>query len=449
MANAFRPRTLVLFIGDILFFAFALWLALYLRSFSMPSPEVFVGHLIPFSVLFAAWIVVFFIAGLYESRSIVLARTTFSMTLLVAQIINLTLAGLFFFLIPLFGIAPKTLLLIYLLTSFSLVLLWRVFIFPWLGLSKPEQAIAVGGSYEVRELVGALQRAPRAPVRVAVLLDPASPTLVEDITRALGEQYARFVIADFNDPRVSGAFPDMYNFLSAGIRFFDAMGLYETVFGRIPLSIIDDRWLARNVSSYSHTWYNPLKRLMDITIGGFGGLVSLVFYPFIMLAIKLDDGGPVFVSLPRVGQGGKVIHIHKFRSMSGNDAGNYGIGGTTKLSVTRVGRILRKTSLDEIPQFWNVLVGDLSLIGPRPETPTLVAIYQKEIPNYTARHLIKPGISGWAQIYHHNDPHHGTEVEATRVKLSYDLYYLKHRSLTLDLVVALKTIKKLLIRSGV
>lgn len=451
MATAFRPRTLVLFLGDIVFFAFALWLSLYLRAFEVPDRSLFFDHLQPFSLLFAAWAVVFFIAGLYESRSIILARRALSATLLAAQTFNIMLAALFFFVIPLsiFGIAPKVLLVIYLPVSFVLVLVWRVALYPRFGLQKPEAAIAVGSRGEVAELVRALDAAPRAPARVAVHLNPASPTIVEDVRQAVAEYQAKFIIADFHDSRVASAFPDMYNFLAVGIRFFDAMELYEEVFGRIPLAILDERWFARNVSRFAHTWYDPLKRAMDMGAAAVAGALSLAFYPLIILAIKLDDGGPVFVSLPRIGQDGKTIHIHKFRSMNGNDAGNYGKGGASKLSVTRVGKVLRKTSLDELPQFWNVLVGQLSLVGPRPETPALVGVYAGEIPFYHARHLIKPGITGWAQIYHANDPHAVTDVEATKEKLSYDLYYLKHRSLTLDIVIALKTIKKLITRSGV
>ncbi|HWB34057.1 MAG TPA: sugar transferase [Candidatus Paceibacterota bacterium] len=447
MATAFRPRAFILFLGDIAFFLAALWLALYLRTLTIPDQATFTQHLVPFSFLFAAWIVVFFIAGLYETQSIILARRALSATLLVAQTFNITLAAVFFFLIPLFGIAPKTLLFIYLCTSFPLVLLWRAGIFPWLGLQKPEQAVAIGSRAELLSLVRALDEAPRAPARVTVVLDPASPPIAQDISRAVAEHQARFIIADFSDPAVLRGFPDMYNFLSSGIRFFDAMDLYETVFGRVPLSTVSERWLARNVSRNNHDWYDSLKRFMDIIISAFCGIVSLVFYPFIILAIKLEDGGPIFVSLPRIGQDNKTIYIHKFRSMTGNDAGDYGPDGASKLRVTRVGRVLRKTSLDELPQFLNVLVGDISLIGPRPETPALVAVYEKEIPYYSIRHVIKPGLSGWAQLYGEH-AHHGMGLEETKNKFSHDLYYLKHRSLLLDVVIAMKTIKKLLTRSG-
>ncbi len=445
MTNHFRPRTLILFVGDLFFFVFALWLSLSLRTFSAPTWEVFADHLVPFSFLFIVWIGIFFIAGLYERRSILLARRSVSVALLVAQTLNVIIAALFFFFIPVFGISPKTILLIYLAVSFLLVFLWRVFIFPWLGLQKTEAAIVVGDSKEVHDLVGALMRARNAPVRIIETISPASAPVALDVEEAIREHNVRYIIADFSDSRVAAAFPQMYNLLFRGVRFFDAMSLYEEVFGRIPLSVLDETWLARNVSRSTHQLYDSVKRGMDIVGGIVVGVMSLVFYPFVALAITLDDRGPVFIPQERIGQDNRVVRIWKFRTMSGNDNGNYGARGSTTLRVTRVGRVLRITRLDELPQLWSVVKGDLSLIGPRLEFPSLVEHYEKQIPYYGIRHLIKPGLSGWAQLYYHADPHHGADVEATKMKLSYDLYYLKHRSLTLDLIIAIKTVRRLLV----
>jgi len=133
--------------------------------------------------------------------------------------------------------------------------------------------------------------------------------------------------------------------------------------------------------------------------------------------------------------------------MNGNDEGNY-IGGKTTLQETRAGRFLRRARLDELPQLLNVLRGDLSLIGPRPDLPALVEEYERAIPYYNARHLIKPGLSGWAQLYHDKHPHHGIAIDATKEKLSYDLYYVKNRSFWLDIQIGLQTIRALFSRSG-
>jgi len=446
MNTVFRPRTLILFLGDLLFFCLSLYVSLYLRVFELPSQALYLAHLAPFSLLFVAWVVVFFIAGLYESRSIILARRALSVTLLVAQIFNMLLAALFFFLVPAFGIAPKTLLFIYLVVSFLLVLFWRVVLFPWLGLQRAEAAIMVGEGQEIEALAKAMNGAQHAPVRIVEIISPSSPELSHAIVTAMQSHHARVVVADFDEPLVSAAFPHMYNLLSAGVRFFDALNVYEDVFGRIPLSRLDSAWLARNVSQQAHVFYDMFKRAMDITAALIAGAISLIFYPFIIIAQKLYDGGPIFYRQVRVGQYNRPLPMLKFRSMSGTDSGSEVL--KTKHTVTPVGKIIRATRIDEVPQLWSILRGNMSLIGPRPEFPALVAEYAKEIPYYNLRHLVKPGLSGWAQIYHHQDPHHGTDVAETRNKLSYDLYYLKHRSLLLDVTIALKTIRRVLMRGN-
>ncbi len=444
----FRPRTTILFLGDICFFTFALWFTLFVRAFEPPAWGLFVAHLAPFSLLFIVWVAVYFIAGLYERRTIILARRSISDTLLVAQTVNLSIAALFFFFVPVYNIAPKTVLIIYLFVSFLFVLFWRAFLFPLFGLYKTDAALVVGDGAEVDELVQALMHAQFAPARIARIIDPNTEQLSKTIEREVRQWRPQFIIADFANPRVSHSFPELFNYLIRGIRFLDSATLYEDVFGRVPLKQINEEWLARNVSLYAHTGYDLIKRIVDIFIAIFGGAVSLMFYPFIMLAIKLEDGGPIFIKLDRVGQAGKTIRILKFRSMTGNDGGNYGVGGVSKLSVTKVGKFLRRARLDELPQFWNMFIGELSFIGPRPETPALVSVYEKEIPYYGVRHLIKPGLSGSAQLYYHADPHHAADVSATKMKLSYDLFYLKHRSLTLDFSITVKTIRRILMRTN-
>jgi lipopolysaccharide/colanic/teichoic acid biosynthesis glycosyltransferase len=447
MAPAFRPKTIVLFVGDLFFFTFALWAALFVRSLEIPSQDLFTQHLLPFLLLFVVWIGVYFVAGLYESRSILLARRALSQTLLVAQSINVALAALFFFFVPAFGIAPKTILFIYLVLSFLAVLFWRAALYPRLGGQKREAALAVGKSAELGELERAFSAAHRAPVAVVAHLDPAQPDLERAIELASSQHDARFIIADLNNPAVAAALSRPYNYLARGVSFIDSLILYEEVFGRVPLSVIDNRWLARNISRYAHMLYDPVKRLMDVVIAVPAGILSLLVYPFVMSAIFIESGLPIFIVQKRVGQDGRIIDLHKFRSMERND-----MMLSTKAPdnrITRVGNFIRKTRIDELPQLWDVTRGELSLIGPRPELPAGVELYEKEIPFYGVRHLIKPGLSGWAQLYHDNHPHHGADVAATREKLSFDLYYLKHRSLALDLIIVLKTIKKLLTRSGV
>ena len=200
------------------------------------------------------------------------------------------------------------------------------------------------------------------------------------------------------------------------------------------------------ISSSSKITYDILKRFTDILFASIFGILSLVFYPFVILAIKIEDGGCVFFTQERIGENNKSIFIPKFRTMTGVDEGNEVL--KSKQIITRVGAFLRRTRIDELPQLWSVFVGNMSLVGPRPEIPVLAKHYTREIPYYNVRHIIKPGLSGWAQIYHENHPHHGMDVYETKKKLSYDLYYVKNRSFLLDIKIALKTVKIILSRGG-
>jgi len=222
--------------------------------------------------------------------------------------------------------------------------------------------------------------------------------------------------------------------------------VYEEVFDRIPLSLIRYNWFLEHISLQTSTIYEHIKRLLDIIGGLIIGLVSLPLYPFIMIAIKMEDRGPIFYTSVRLGEDNRLIEIPKFRTMTTLDNGTDAIKSVGK--VTKAGEVLRVTRLDELPQLWSVVKGDLSLVGPRPEIPELAKIYEEKVPYYNIRHLVKPGLSGWAQLYHDEHPHHGVNESATATKLSYDLYYLKNRSLLLDVKIATKTLKKIITRSG-
>jgi lipopolysaccharide/colanic/teichoic acid biosynthesis glycosyltransferase len=241
--------------------------------------------------------------------------------------------------------------------------------------------------------------------------------------------------------------PQLYGLFFEGVEFVDVRDMYEDIFDRIPLSLIEDAWCLSHISAASKPIFDGVKKIVDIAVSGVLALISLVVYPFVYTAIKLDDGGVIFSYQTRVGKRGKPISIMKFRTMSvANDHGKWTSG--PKNVITRTGRFLRKSRIDELPQLWNVARGDISLIGPRPEFPEPVSLYSKEIPYYNLRHIVKPGLSGWAQIYHEGHPHHGIDTAETGNKLSYDLYYIKNRSFLLDLKIALRTMKVLLSFAG-
>ncbi len=183
---------------------------------------------------------------------------------------------------------------------------------------------------------------------------------------------------------------------------------------------------------------------MDILLAIPVGVLCAVFFPFVFAALKLQDGGTLWSRQERVGQDGKIAIIYKFRTMDRDYRGGWVEGQDPR--VTRVGKFLRKSRIDEFPQFWNVLRGDLSFIGPRPD---IIGNYEHlvlELPYYRVRTVVKPGLSGWAQVKQELPPQ---SLEETRLRLSYDFYYVKNRSLSLDIRIALKTIKTLLSRLGI
>jgi len=442
-----KKEYLILFAGDVILLYCALWLTLAIRYGALPTKELLSNHLTPFSLLFAVWVLIFFIAGLYEKHTLIL-KSRLPSVILNTQIINSVIAVLFFYFIPYFGITPKTNLFLYLLISFALILAWRILGVPALGFRKKQKAILIGSGEEMRELRDEVNGNPRYNLMFASSIDLNQLEGVdfedEILNTIYGENISTIVI-DLKNEKVEPILPRLYNLIFSKIKFIDKYKVYEDIFDRVPLSLVGYNWFLENVSSSSHIAYDFLKRLMDIMIALVLGVLSFMLYPFVYAAIKLDDGGPLFFIARRVGRNNKEIHLIKFRSMAVESQG----GGIEEAPhITRVGSLLRKTRIDELPQLWNVLKGDISLVGPRPETPELVTLYEKEIPYYDVRHLIKPGLSGWAQMYHKEHPHHGPDVEETRRKLSYDLYYIKNRSVLLDLKIALKTLKTLLSQGG-
>ena len=224
--------------------------------------------------------------------------------------------------------------------------------------------------------------------------------------------------------------------------------MYEELTQRVPVEHLESDWVIRSFVDQVRVsgTYELSKRLMDVLGAVFGCLIFAFVFPFVSLAILLESGFPIFYSQTRLGKGGKVFRIFKFRTMK-QDAEEDGVVKMAEENdprVTRVGNFLRRTRLDETPQFLSVLRGEISMVGPRAERPELVADFQKRIPFYRARLLVKPGLTGWAQINYG----YVANVRETIVKLEYDLYYIKHRTISLDFNIILRTIGTVLRRTG-
>jgi exopolysaccharide biosynthesis polyprenyl glycosylphosphotransferase len=224
--------------------------------------------------------------------------------------------------------------------------------------------------------------------------------------------------------------------LKLGRRVTNEAVFYEKATGQILVDEITTAWFLFADLKIHCDQHATLKRITDLVIAGLALCASLPLWPLIALAVKLCDGGPVFYSQDRVGQNGRVFRLYKFRTMRPNAENGKSLWcAPNDPRVTAVGRLLRRARVDELPQLYNVLVGQMSIVGPRPERPDIVRALCRELPFYAERHLVKPGITGWAQISYH----YGSSVEDARRKLQFDLYYLKHMSFELDMIILFRT----------
>ena len=437
----------ILFLGDLSVFVLALYLSLSIRHLELSGFSQISDHFLPFLILFVVWIMVFYIAGLYEKKTL-LFRQSLPVLLFKTQSFNVLVAVLFFYFIPYFGITPKSILFIYLIVSTLLVILWRFYSYSVFRYGSVERAVIIGEDPEMQEIYQAIHNSNRFSIdflRTISSRELESESSVHDLVHYINRQGVTLVVIDLQNQNISNTLPGLYKLLFNRVTFIDFQRLYMDLFDRVPLSS-GYHWVLERLSVRQSLVYDSLKRMMDILLSLPLAVFTVLFLPLIALVIKLEDHGPVFILQRRVGLNNRIIKIVKFRTMTCDDEGRDDLKGKNR--ITKFGSFLRKTRIDELPQVWNVLKGDLSLIGPRPELPELADRYGSCIPYYNARHLITPGLSGWAQLYHETPPKRDLDVVETERKLSYDLFYLVNRSFWLDISIALKTIKALLSRSG-
>lgn len=428
----------ILFFGDLIIFLLSLYFTLLVRYFVFPSKETILLHLLPFSILMLAWCMVFLIVGLYERHVLILKRNLPEI-IINTQVFNCVLAAVFFYFIPYFSVSPKAVLFIYLAVSLLFILIWRLYVFDKLNSRFVQKAVIIGEGPEVEEMIYAFSSGNYQGISV---VDHVKLSETSSIDMRINKD-TEIIIADFSKEEVRDISPKMYEMLFSGAEFIKLHDLYESMFGRVAMSLIGHDWFVENVSSAQKAVYGLLKRIIDVVAALLISPIFFLTFPFIAIAIKIEDGGKIFLAQDRVGKSGKIFKLYKFRSMSVDDNGVWIEEGDNR--HTKVGKFIRKTRLDEFPQLWNVFRGDVSMIGPRPDMKRLWEELSVEIPYYKIRNIVKPGLSGWAQITQELPPQN---LDDTRMRLAYDLYYIKHRSIILDIKIAIRTIKTLLSRSG-
>ena len=426
---------MLLLFGDILLLgaAFALMLYIYISSHNGPPRSIIEQHILPFSILGILWIIIFFIFNLYD-REVSRPTIPHLRQIFIAFIVALMVSTIFFYIIPFFQIAPKTNLLIFGGIAFILFIAWRrIFYNIFASHFRKKVVFIVGGKNsrpQVDDLVEYITAHPQSGFAVSGIYD-----LLKQLRKESGNDVPRVFIVSKETWRDPENFKRLYN---AKNEVLDLAYAYEDILGRIPIEAIDEGWFMHNVRSHKKKIYDLEKRVLGVIIAALILVITSPLFIIIALLIKLYDSGPVLYSQIRVGKNGKNFKLYKFRSMNINAEEN-GPEWSSKedTRITGVGRILRKLHVDELPQMFNILKGDIALVGPRPERPEFVFNLEKEIPFYHLRHIITPGFTGWAQIKFR---YAGNTMDSKK-KFEYDLYYLKNRNVFMDLGILIKTIQ--------
>ena len=329
---------------------------------------------------------------------------------------------------------------------------WRIG-FTWL-VQLPilvERVYVLGTGERAQRVVQGLRKNPELGVEIAswtgklegaVTRDSVAAHLMEVVHR----QKVHRVIVAMPDRRGTIPMRELLDLRLHGVKIEEATSWLEKISGKIEVENLYPSWLVYGLGFRRSTPFIMVRRAVSVIISLIGLILALPLIPFIILAIRLDSKGPLFYTQTRVGKAGRLFKVVKFRTMrrDAESANGPQWAGDHDPRVTRVGKFLRASRLDEIPQLWCVLKGDMAFVGPRPERPEIIELFCKEIPYYGVRHMVRPGLTGWAQVRYK----YGSTVEDAREKLQYDLFYIKNASIGLDLLIMFQTVKTVLLGRG-
>ena len=387
---------------------------------------------------------------LYEPQRISARWEIYFRLLLVVSVLAFVLAGLVYF-VPGIEIGPNVLVVGTVILAIVLIA-WRtayewIIGLPWFR----ERVYVLGNGESAVEVVRTLRN--RRDAGMEVINSENNHEFTQELERLVEDCGAshratkrvnRIVVA-MENRRGSMPVRELLSLRLKGVVIEDAGSVMEKLTGRLPLEGLNPSSLIFSDGFNVKTSLQIQRRVISIGLASVALIVCLPIVPFIVLAVRLSSPGPICFCQTRVGRSGRLFVLRKFRTMWKDAEADGAVWATTNdPRITPLGRFMRQTRLDEIPQLWNVLRGDMSFVGPRPERPEFVQWLTNEIPYYDLRHMIRPGITGWAQVRYK----YGASLEETKRKLEYDLYYVKHLSLGLDLLILFETIKTILTQRG-
>ncbi len=455
MKLIYRTKQIILAIGDLLSFVFGFWLALLVRNLETPEWSQIELHIPLFSLLFLLWIIFNYINGLYD-----LERNTgdrsFYKNFAETTGLSLLLSIIFFYLLN-SVIAPKTILLLNILFGYGLSLVWRIFYKKtFAGKALLTKVLMVGHSEEVDFLLDITKRRPEKGYEIVALVDPETTANkksgvpvyhnLEEMKKIIAKYGIDLVIIVPHIQKNKASEKQIYELLFTKVQISDLPTFYEIITGRIPPSTFSEGWFLQHLTKKEKPLYDKVRIIIDYFVATILSIFVLAILPVIALLIKITSKGPVFIKQKRVGQNGREFVLYKFRSMYTLSADGSAELGEVQFAtrgdkrITPIGRFLRKARIDELPQVLNLLKRDVTLIGPRPERPEIVRELEKNMSYYPLRHLVRPGLTGWALI----NQGYTDDYDKSLQKLQYDLYYIKNRSFALDIVISLRTLNVLL-----
>jgi len=447
MNLANKTKVVALLLGDVIALYFSLFVTLLARYGNDFYGQFTNRHFLPFTIIFPFWLIIFYIAGLYDLRRL-RNNLEFIKILWLAIFINAVIAVFFFYLLPIFIITPKTNLFLFAVIFAILEMLWR----RWFNLlassgEAPNKVLLVGNGETAAVIRETISANPQLGYEIKARLNEEkindSPG---DLEKAATSNNVNVIVIPRHFKNRSKPTEELYNLLNRGIEIRDVANFYELIMRKVPLADLEESWFLENLAEHQK-FYDPLKRAWEFLAALAIGIALLPLELAIAVLVKLTSQGPVFIRQKRVGRLGKQFTLYKFRSMVAlapdGQAETKGPQWSTPADprVTVFGKFLRYTHLDELPQLINIIKSELSFVGPRPERPEFVKVLKEKIPYYEVRMLVKPGVTGWAQINHRKD----TTTEDVIEKLQYDIYYIKNRSPILDLAIVLRTIKSLFV----
>lgn len=429
-------RTL-LFVGDIVLLYASLIITLYIRYGNEFITQLQEYHLGPFTFIFVIWLIVFYIAGLYDIN---MARNTlnFNRTLFSAIITAAAISIGSFYLIPALGITPKTNLFIFILVFLISEYYWRRNFNRRVASMEPiYKLLLIGRGPTVEAIRAHLEENPQLGYEITFGMQDAHDEEFNHLAQIILSKKINLIAIPGHIKKDSQAARKIYQNLSLGIEVIDLADLYETIFKKVPLEELEEVWFLENLLK-RHQIYETIKHPIEVVLAFFLFAALSPILITISLLIKISSSGPMIYKQVRVGQRGRKFTLYKFRTMQNNSEENGPQWSRENdKRITPVGKILRYSHLDELPQLINIIKSDIAFVGPRPERPEFVKDLEATISYYDIRHLIKPGLTGWAQINYR----YGSSINDSYQKLQYDIYYLKNRSIILDIAIVTRTIK--------